>query len=640
MDTFEVESLTSSLVREYLNKRGCKKALKEMDKEFPRPENSINNRLQLIHALSIEPWVRQNKRNGATLKTLIEIIVMNVASYGKSVISDNILHSPKLVNEKRVEAAITSKKNATKKLSHSIEVVVTSNHFKNKSTQQNYSSKSEKNYLKEFPIKDLEIEEVDEVDFADIRPNKMSYERKKEIVADLKPLKYSEINSINDKETKKFKSNIKEFSEDREMQEVLKMLEDESLRKDFKTDEDINLIEEDLPQINPMKSKKMSQIEDIVLLQQQPRCSRVKHLNKFESHETSDETLDSDLAVELRKLIFGTEKRGFTNEWSGQSFTFNECDNNEPELLRIGIHQKKGGPCGLLSVVQAMILKNYIYLDESYDPKTGFQKVTSTKRTSVLEKSLVDIIWKSAVDDKAFLATMTMYKQFTFPPLYRPDGITEYIRLITCNSLKDLQNAVHEHIKEYEKGKGGCILLLYSVILTHGIDKIRSEMDEEGARLLGLHGYCTQEMINLLLQGVATSNAFDNDINLGETTLLRGISKQSEVGLLSLFEHYDSIKIGEYYKNPKYPVWIICSESHFTVLFSILQNSFAYSKMFDLYYYDGLANQDEVIKLTINLHVPCKESDLVGSLVPPLEHCIRTKWHKASIDWNNTDPIL
>ncbi len=27
-------------------------------------------------------------------------------------------------------------------------------------------------------------------------------------------------------------------------------------------------------------------------------------------------------------------------------------------------------------------------------------------------------------------------------------------------------------------------------------------------------------------------------------------------------------------------------------------------------------------------------------LIPPLEHCIRTKWKNASVDWNHTEPIL
>lgn len=53
-------------------------------------------------------------------------------------------------------------------------------------------------------------------------------------------------------------------------------------------------------------------------------------------------------------------------------------------------------------------------------------------------------------------------------------------------------------------------------------------------------------------------------------------------------------------KNPAYPIWIVCSESHFSVLFSQdLELADLHKNVFDLYYYDGLAQQDDEIKLTV-----------------------------------------
>ena len=51
------------------------------------------------------------------------------------------------------------------------------------------------------------------------------------------------------------------------------------------------------------------------------------------------------------------------------------------------------------------------------------------------------------------------------------------------------------------------------------------------------------------------------------STVLKGVEQRSDVGLLSLFEHYKSIVVGKNLKYPKYPIWVVCSESHFTVLF-------------------------------------------------------------------------
>ena len=102
-----------------------------------------------------------------------------------------------------------------------------------------------------------------------------------------------------------------------------------------------------------------------------------------------------------------------------------------------------------------------------------------------------------------------------------------------------------------------------------------------------------------MLTGRATSNTFDNDKNL-DGTILRGISTRCDIGLLSLFEHYKSCIVGEYLKSPRIPIWLVCSESHFTVLFSVNQGDERTGaidrKSIDLFYYDGLARQDKQIR--------------------------------------------
>jgi hypothetical protein len=110
------------------------------------------------------------------------------------------------------------------------------------------------------------------------------------------------------------------------------------------------------------------------------------------------------------------------------------------------------------------------------------------------------------------------------------------------------------------------------------------------------------EMVNLLIHGRAVSNVFNDSMLLDEKLELRGPNKRNEIGLLSLFEHYKSCEVGSYYKTPKYPVWVVCSESHFSVVFALrldVINDWKAESRFDLYYYDGLARQDEQIKLTI-----------------------------------------
>ena len=167
-----------------------------------------------------------------------------------------------------------------------------------------------------------------------------------------------------------------------------------------------------------------------------------------------------------------------------------------------------------------------------------------------------------------------------------------------------------------------------------------------------------QDLVNLLITGKAISNVHDNDIRLGDDNapddqckILKGIKSQPSIGHLSLFEHYRSIIVGSYYKNPKYPIFIVCSESHYTVLFSLDKDVVSTKRninMFDLFYYDQLSNQQDEIKLTLTLldntsNADDSDEEIIDhhkKLVPPLNLCIQTKWKNVHIDWNDTDPLL
>ncbi|CAN0425080.1 unnamed protein product, partial [Laminaria digitata] len=158
--------------------------------------------------------------------------------------------------------------------------------------------------------------------------------------------------------------------------------------------------------------------------------------------------------------------------------------------------------------------------------------------------------------------------------------------------------------------------------------------------------------------------------------------------------------VGDRLKTPEVPVWVVCSESHYSVLFSLdpslttpppaddegagegsdnnIESSpgdsggggerggeledgegagdsgvgaraggGGVSGRFDLEYYDGLGRQDEVICLTVDQRLgghgpppPTAEDEANGALVAPLDLVIRTRWPAATVDWNGLDPIL
>ncbi|KFV60328.1 Protein FAM188B, partial [Tyto alba] len=351
--------------------------------------------------------------------------------------------------------------------------------------------------------------------------------------------------------------------------------------------------------------------------------------------------IDISLAKELKNLLFGSSLCCFSEEWKIQSFTFN----NIPQL-KYGIVQKKGGPCGVLAAVQACVLQQLIFADSNRNKGTRCLQPSEVHRTKCLTMAIADILWRAGGNEKAIIALPSGRQQFTPIGKYKADGILETLILHSARRYEDLIVFLQQNIHQFEIGPCGCILLTVSVILSRSISLVRNDFDVLTNRLIGSHGYCTQELVNLLLTGKAVSNVFNNEIELdsgnGNITILKGITSRSDIGLLSLFEHYDVCQVGCYLKTPKYPIWLVCSESHFSVLFCLekdLLGDWKTERRFDLYYYDGLANQEEEIRLTVDTTQMCAE-EKENDLTPPLEHCIRTKWQGAVIDWNGTEPIL
>ncbi|XP_053569719.1 probable ubiquitin carboxyl-terminal hydrolase MINDY-4 [Bombina bombina] len=348
--------------------------------------------------------------------------------------------------------------------------------------------------------------------------------------------------------------------------------------------------------------------------------------------------IDLSQAVEIKRILFGSTLCCFSEEWKMQSFTF-----NNKHQLRYGFVQKKGGPCGVLAAVQGLMLKHLLFGKEQ---DVRALQTSDTLRTQCLCKALADILWCAASQIEATVALHSGKQQFSPAGRYKCDGILETLILYKFGKYEELLSFLQQNISPFENGPFGCILLILSAVLSRTPELVQKDFDVPSNCLIGAHAYCTQELVNLILCGRAVSNVFNDKMELdsgnGNITVLKGIDHRSEVGFLSLFEHYSVCQVGSYLKTPKYPIWLICSESHFSIMFCLkkeLMNDWKIERKFDLYYYDGLANQQEEIRLTIDTsgtYIEEKDDDLI----PPLEYCIRTKWKGAFVDWNGTEPIL
>ena len=91
--------------------------------------------------------------------------------------------------------------------------------------------------------------------------------------------------------------------------------------------------------------------------------------------------------------------------------------------------------------------------------------------------------------------------------------------------------------------------------------------DPQYSHLTSQFGHCSQELLNLLLTGQATTNVFDHTVDMSGL-IIHGISQRPSIGYLSQLESLRYCTVGTYYKTPTYPIWVLGSQSHFTVLFS------------------------------------------------------------------------
>lgn len=145
--------------------------------------------------------------------------------------------------------------------------------------------------------------------------------------------------------------------------------------------------------------------------------------------------------------------------------------------------------------------------------------------------------------------------------------------------------------------QGGVLLFVLALVETRGTANIQADMDDPTARLTSQFGHCSQELINLLLTGQAgklakqhntkiiflrffllfilsssylfhkVSNVFDHTLRPSGELVCRGIQKRPVIGYLTQLESMRYLEVGGYYKTPEFPIWVIGSTSHFTVLF-------------------------------------------------------------------------
>ncbi|XP_054803925.1 uncharacterized protein LOC129307083 [Prosopis cineraria] len=311
--------------------------------------------------------------------------------------------------------------------------------------------------------------------------------------------------------------------------------------------------------------------------------------------------LSLEEANQLFFMVFGNEvSKSVLAQWSNQGIRFS----SDPETS-MGLVQHEGGPCGVLAAIQAFVLKYILFHGELKDattmphyqglnvlsksqsfPSNNFSSLSEDVKMRALIRSMGEILFLCGSSRKAVIATLSILGSHNQHSKGISDDnvIAKELEGLSIESALDLQKVlrVETHTSQTSalrrleamipvyQSRMGALLFLISALLSRELDLVQADRDDPSQPLVTApFGHASQEIVNLLLCGQAVPNVFDGRMDLGGGMFLKGISRHVEVGFLTLLESLNFCKVGQYLKRPKWPIWVVGSESHYTVLFAL-----------------------------------------------------------------------
>ncbi|KAL6885901.1 hypothetical protein ACP4OV_010162 [Aristida adscensionis] len=307
------------------------------------------------------------------------------------------------------------------------------------------------------------------------------------------------------------------------------------------------------------------------------------------------EELPLDIAEKLWLMVFGAGvSKAVLAQWSNQGIRFS----SDAETT-MGLVQHEGGPCGVLATVQAYVLKYLLFFtDDLGNPEvsdplytlgqrhfyhsslaTGdFSSLTDNGKMRALVHAMVEILFLCGTGKRGVVASITCVNCGEIDAVLEglsvesATDLQKVLRITTFTSRKDAFRVLLAKIPLFQS-RLGAMLFLISALLSRGLDNIQADRDDPSQPLVTApFGHASQEIVNLLLCGQAVPNVFDGKMDLGGGMSLKGIPYSVEVGFLTLLESLNLCKVGQYLKCPKWPIWVVGSESHYTVLFALNPN--------------------------------------------------------------------
>uniref|UniRef100_A0A8C5URG1 Ubiquitin carboxyl-terminal hydrolase MINDY n=1 Tax=Microcebus murinus TaxID=30608 RepID=A0A8C5URG1_MICMU len=272
----------------------------------------------------------------------------------------------------------------------------------------------------------------------------------------------------------------------------------------------------------------------------------------------------SELTKELMELVWGTKSSPGLSDtifcrWT-QGFVFSESEGS-------ALEQFEGGPCAVIAPVQAFLLKKLLFSSE----KSSWRDCPEEEQKELLCHTLCDILESACCDNSGSYCLVSWLRGKTTEETASISGSpaesscqVEHSSALAVEELGFERFHALIHLFILWKALRYLTLIFKSI----GIENIKNEIEDVSEPLIDpVYGHGSQSLINLLLTGHAVSNVWDGDRECSGMKLL-GIHEQAAVGFLTLMEALRYCKVGSYLKSPKFPIWIVGSETHLTVFFA------------------------------------------------------------------------
>lgn len=154
--------------------------------------------------------------------------------------------------------------------------------------------------------------------------------------------------------------------------------------------------------------------------------------------------------------------------WYSQGFSF--CQ--EPHF---GLKQGNGGPCGILAVIQAEMLRDIMFDDALMEPKTALPEMGEHDMCQVLATAVCNVLHRAADGNEIKILHLDGNSRFEAMREWNSAevSVTSYVtkedaRLALCD----------DRLQELLRSPMGCVVFLISLICSRGLERLVGDMDD------------------------------------------------------------------------------------------------------------------------------------------------------------------